>query len=259
MKHITDEILNVYILNSSSLTIKKIEEIEVHLSECKDCEKYYNELKSFYSDLNNLEKSDMYSYELISLYPEIDENNTMSLAAQNDEQDKGGYKYFNTYATAEKLILIRAFRNYPTGEFNLYLICEDVEKIKNALVNIRGIDKDFISDKEGFLKIKDQSLDKQMKLNIHSPVARFEVDRDMLVKTSHELQCILKSGMKLKIKSIDNNIQAEFEVTSDFRYKKLKAIIIETTDSNEVIELEDSKFTFAKPSSDKFEIIIVEV
>lgn len=259
MKHITDEILNVYILNSSSLKENKIEEIENHLSKCKDCEKYYNDLKSFYSDLNNLENSNNYSYELKSLYPDSDDNKFMSLAAQNNEQDKVGYKYFNTYATAEKLILIRAFRNNSTGDFNLYLICEDVEKIKNALVNVEGIDHDFISDKEGLINVKDHSLDKQMKINIHSPIARFEIDDFKLTEKSQELHCVLKSGMKLKMKSIYENIQSELEITAVFKLKKLKAIVFISPDFFKVFEIINKKFAFTTPPSEKFEIVIVEV
>ena len=259
MKHITDEILNVYILNSSSLQENKIEEIENHLTKCKDCEKYYNDLKLFYSDLNNLENSNKNSYELKNLYPESDDNNVMSLAAQEAEQDQVYFKYFNTYATAEKLILIRVFKNNSKGDFNLYLICEDAEKIKSALVNIERIDKDFISDKEGLIKIKDHSLDRQMKINIHSPIARFEVERDISDKNSHEFQCVLKSGMMLIVDISDENIFAVLKVTAEFRYKKLKAIVIEAPDTYVVTEIEDKKFTFPKPSSEKFEIVIVEV
>ena len=258
MKHITDEILNVYILNSSSLKENKIEEIENHLIKCKDCENYYNNLKSFYSDLNNLKNSNIYSYELKSLYPESDDNNVMSLAAQNAEQEQVGFKYFNTYATAEKLILIRAFRNNSTGDFNLYLICEDAEKIKNTLVNIEGIDEDFISNEKGFLVIKDYSLDRQMNINIHSPIARFEVKRDMLEKDSHELPCILKSGMTLIMDLSNENIFASLKVTAEFKYKKLKAIVIEAPENYKIVGIEDNKFTFAIPSSEKFEIVIVE-
>ena len=253
-----DEILNIYILNSSILEKSQIEKIEFHLSECKDCEKYYNELKLFYTDLNNLEKREKYTNELFSLYPDSDENNYMSLAAQNNEKDQIGYKYFNTYATAEKLILIRVFRNNSTGDFNLFLICEDVEKIKNALVNIEGIDDDFISDNEGLIKIKDHSFDKQMKINIHSPIARFEFDDLKLTEKYQELYCVLNSGMKLKMKSIDENIQSELEITTAFKLKKLKAIVFISSDFFKVFEIINKKFTFTTPPSEKYEIIIVE-
>jgi len=258
LKHITDEILNVYILNSSSLKENKIEEIENHLTKCKDCKKYYKDLKLFYSDLNNLKNSNKYSHELKSLYTESDDNNVMSLAAQNAEKDRDGYKYFNTYATAEKLILIRAFRNNSTGDFNLYLICENVEKVKNALFNIEGIDYDYISNEKGFLKIKDRYLDKHMNINIHSPIARFEIDKDMILKESQEFSCILKSGMTLIVDLSNENIFAALKVTSEFKYKKLKAIVIEAPDTNKIVGIEENKFKFTKPSFEKFEIVFVE-
>ena len=259
MKHIKDEILNIYLLNSSVLEKDKIKEIELHLSKCKECKKFYNEMKSFYADLDELESKEQHSYKLESLYGESDEkNNFMSLAAQDAEEVEKGFKYFNTYATAEKLILIRAFRNIPTGEFNLYLICEDAEKIKNALVNIQGIDRDFVSDKEGLLKINDYSIDKQMQINIHSPIARFEVDKDTLSKDFKELPCFMKSGMKLILDLSNDNIYAALKVTPEYKFKKLKAVVLEAPDSYEVVGLEDNKFNFTKPSSEKFEIVIVE-
>ena len=259
LKHITDEILNVYILNSSSLKENKIEEIENHLTKCKDCKKYYKDLKLFYSDLNNLKNSNKYSHELKSLYTESDDNNVMSLAAKNAEKDRDGYKYFNTYATAEKLILIRAFRNNSTGDFNLYLICENVEKIKNALVNIDGIDEDFVSNKEGLINIKDHSLDKHKKINIHSSIARFEIGEIKKTEDTQEFLCIQKSGMKLKLKSIKSNIKSEIDITPNFESKKLKAIVFLGPMFYKVFEILNKKFTFTKPPSDKFEIIIVEV
>ena len=255
-----DEILNIYILNSSVLSRSKVEEIESHLSECSDCKDYYEEMKTFYSDLDNLETEDKFIFELRSLYPDTDiKDKYMSLAAQDAEEVEKGFRYFNTYATAEKLILIRAFRNIPTGEFNLYLICEDVGKIKNALVNIEGIDKDFVSDKEGLLKIKDIQLDKQIKINIHSPIARFEVNKDTLSKNFKELPCIMKSGMKLIVDFSNENIFAALKVIPKFKLKNLKAVVLEAPDTFEIIEIEGNKFTFTKPSSEKFEIVIVEV
>ena len=265
MKHITDEILNIYLLDSSVLEKRKVEEIELHLSKCKECKKFYEEMKSFYIDLNELENKEQHSYKLESLYSESDEkNNLMSLAAQDAEEVEKGFRYFNTYATAEKLILMRAFKDISTGEFIIYLVCENVEKIKNALVNIQGIDEDFVSDKECFIKIKDHQLDKQMQINIHSPIARFEVNKDTLHKNFKELRCIMKSGITL-IADLSNlpeqtseNITAALKVIPKFKFKKLKAVVLEAPDVYKVIEIEDNKFTFAKPSSEKFEIVIVE-
>ena len=255
-----DEILNIYILNSSVLSRIKVEEIENHLSDCDDCKRFYDEMKSFYSDLHNLKSEDGTTFELRSLYSDTkDKDNFMNLAAQDAEDVEKGFKYFNTYASAEKLILIRVFKNIPTGEFNLYLICEDAEKIKNALVNIEGIDKDFVSDKEGLLKIKDIQLDKQIKINIHSPIARFEVNKDTLSKNFKELPCIMKSGMKLIVDFSNENIFAALKVIPKFKLKNLKAVVLEAPDTFEIIEIEGNKFTFIKPSSEKFETVIVEV
>lgn len=153
---ITDEILFLYIINKSLLDESMVVDIEKGLNSEDDFRKRYEEFKDIFESSNSMMKDGYYV--LHSIYHNTNNLTHPKLAAENTALENK-FNYVTTFATAENIVMVRVLHNQATNEYKLFLICEDMERVRNASVKIDDYPEDFITDENGIISLKDGFID----------------------------------------------------------------------------------------------------
>ncbi|MEW5923554.1 MAG: hypothetical protein AB1746_06165 [Candidatus Zixiibacteriota bacterium] len=148
----TSEMLDQYILGSAQVDRRALEE---HVQECALCRFYVDKRKGQFQEIQDSWRIEQES-RVIRLYPV---ENTIYLIG--DSESRLAAKGFAdsepnssiTLASPNKEILLRVVRDHRTHDVWLYLIAEDKEKYLNALVKPFGINKEFLADERGRIKL----------------------------------------------------------------------------------------------------------
>ncbi len=162
MKFISDEIIHLYLIKKELLEPEISEEIEKRLTSNYRFQKRVSEIKAIYEEYNRINKDS------ITLTPFIKENNSYDyrLAAYNSE-NYNEFRYLTTFASVENLIMIRVHYNSSSKEYKLYLVSDDMNKVKNARLKIKGFDMEYITDDEGIVTIKDMIIDENTEIDVN--------------------------------------------------------------------------------------------
>jgi hypothetical protein len=271
-KHIEDKTLNIYIINQDLLSKEIGENIKIHLNECESCLNYYNELKVFHKALKeNLQsksilipdRNDDYKEEnniflMKSLnFFEPDRCDNIKLAAMNKDINNSPYTYINTYASARRYVMMRVLKNNETNEFFLYLLCDDMEKVSNALVCFQGIDRNFIADKNGKVILPSDYFINNLDFMVYIPIARFLLNQEngIINYQSSDYEIDLNYTIKEK------EIKASFSFVKGKPYEGAKISVVnsESLNDSEIIDTDNYEFTIVKDKiSDYREIILYE-
>ncbi|RPI18461.1 MAG: hypothetical protein EHM58_05240 [Ignavibacteriae bacterium] len=208
MKEYKDIELDLYILNRSLLSAEKIREIEDMISSDEEIRNKVIELEEFYNIFNTLEKKcGKKVIKLETLHQDDIENDRYMLAAQHEENKLNYYEHVRTYVSAEKLTVSRLLQNKFSGEYVLYITNED-SPAANSLAYIPGINKSYIADKNGRVKIKEKFIGSQNVI-IKLPEAVFiikELSGQSL--TNNDLALNIKfSGDDVEFQLVPNKVQ----------------------------------------------------
>jgi hypothetical protein len=160
MKIITDEILHLFVKNASLLSKKEIEEVETQLLSNNILKERIREIKLFYSFLENEEiqnlkisKYKLYN-NIVPLYPfnkNSEDSKGSKLAAMNSVSKTDEFRHLTTFISSENIIMIRVQFNEVRNQYRIFLIAEDTDVLKNAVLMIEGSDKEYIPDNDGVI------------------------------------------------------------------------------------------------------------
>jgi len=270
--HIDDKILNVFIINPDILDLVEVKRIKLHLKECSECKQYYEELLEFHNFLKELPE---YENEIISKpnkeryeknnillmtpygpFESVAENN-IRLAAMDKANKNSPFSYVNTYASAQKYVMVRVLKNNETGEYILFLLCDDMEKVKNALFCFDGFGKYCIADEKGKIVLQQDYFVDNLDFIVFLPVARFK-----LASTSEDTEYeIDDNNVKLNYRYKGSELYGKFMLPKGKQYEKTKIAVINSKEmkSSEIIDSDNFEFSLQKNNIMDFnEVILYE-
>lgn len=156
MNNITDEILFLYIINKSLLDEKMAKDIEKNLILDKKFNARFENFKDIFEGSINLSED---GYIILHSINKPINNLTYSKLAADNSVIENKFNYVTTFASAENIVLVRVLHNQSTNEYKLFLICDDMAKVRNASVKIDDYSEDFITDDEGIISLKGGFID----------------------------------------------------------------------------------------------------
>lgn len=162
MKVISDEILHLYLIKPSLLDLSTREDIENRKIKDFNFRKRIEELQIFYKELENINKGVI----ILTPFKIKKEPDNYKLAAMNNSRYDDEFQYLTTFASAENLIMIRVHYKKSTKEYKLYLVSENMDKVKNVSLTIQGSDKEYITDNEGITTINDLNIDENTIISV---------------------------------------------------------------------------------------------
>jgi hypothetical protein len=255
MLEITEKDIHLYILNKSLLKPDVIKEIE----RLKTTDEIFNseleETKEFYKIYNQLEYQEKkYSFTLTPLYA-AKEKKIMKFAAQQNTIMEDKLKYINTFSSAENLIMVRLFYNPIDKDYSLYVLCEeDVTKAEYAVIKLGNIDKDFIADKKGFLKIKKDLINEESNIRVNIPIAKFKDIPELFFLEKNSLRFISKNNdyeVHLVLSKQKEKIDCALEFINNEPSGDIYAVLIRDGDLKypEKLDILENRFmiTYSKP------------
>ncbi|MFA5404932.1 MAG: hypothetical protein WC358_08365 [Ignavibacteria bacterium] len=271
-KHIEDKILNIYILNPDILDSTDLININIHLIECQRCNKYYEEMKEFHNFIKELpdyrnsisveneikpqRESNIFLLKSSNLL-ELELNNNIKLAAMHKKDKTSSYTYVDTYTSAKKYLMMRVLRDNKTGEYVLFLICDDMDKVKNALLSFEGVEKYYISDKEGKIILPSDNFIENLDFTVYLPIARFNLtDKQGAIDYISD-----EYDVKLFYVVDENSLKAKFSFLKGKPYESTKIAVINSREikNSKILDSDNFKFSLEKKSVDDLnEVILYE-
>jgi hypothetical protein len=170
--NIPDQKINLYAINPSLLTQDEQTRIESLIASDEQVKKYVDELRELHLKLLEIftgrPEGDAASPDLYVLKPLGPPVSTdrMKLAAESAPAVRDESRLINSYISADEYIMINLHYNPVKEEYTLFLICDDMEKVKNAKVRIEGIDDEFFADSDGVLKITGYHIAAEQKITV---------------------------------------------------------------------------------------------
>jgi len=253
---ITNEKAHIFLTNPSLLDSKDVELIENKIKNDPAFKEFIEELRQYQDELQapnaGIVKEMAASIEerlkrpnkilrLTALQASDDEiKNTFRMAASSQSDTIDEEKFVNTYASAEKFVLLRVFKNSFRGEYALYLVADDMKIVQNALVNFENFAGDYVADKDGLVRIKADYIDEKIASIVRLPVSRFEIDVNELKNAGEYSAADL--NFKLLMKHSEGELSISFDRIGAISSKRLKLIAVFDNDAVNaaVIELGDT-------------------
>ncbi len=165
MKEISEVELHLYFQNKSLLEDGIINEIEIRLESDQKLLAEFEEIKEFYANLKQLNPDDR-AYLLNPMESNYAEERKIVLAAQQSAETESKLHYVRTFISSEKYVMVRMFHNPQEKEYELYVICEDNEIVKNAVIRIPFLNQEIITDEKGFARVIASYLPDDIELNV---------------------------------------------------------------------------------------------
>jgi hypothetical protein len=169
LKHLSENIIEQYILKSPDIDLEQNNIIERHLTKCSSCSAVYDLLLSFYKDFNEYisassrtqDRLDSFvatQYPVLPLMPLhvpgiYPAGYTTVLAALTPTQDYGRFKTIVTLASEKEQALVRIIHDVETNKYKFYVLTEDLGRKSYAILSFPEIAADFVTDERGQLEI----------------------------------------------------------------------------------------------------------
>ena len=176
MKIITDDILHIFVRNAKLLDSELRLEIEGRLKDDEVLLSRIQEIKLFYKYFKSLNISrDVIRYcnlcnNILPLFPlkadEILCINWTKHAALHVIAENNVFNHFMSFISYDNNVMIRVQTNENDSECKLFLIMEDMLKLKKAKVMIEGYDGEFTPDEDGIIILKDVYIDENTVLSV---------------------------------------------------------------------------------------------
>ena len=292
MKSISEEKLDLYVINPSLLNKSEIDFIESRIKESSEFREKIENIKEFYNIYHSLSDIKISNEEFLNrvkmreqkkitdgiytkqqntflltpLYERENEEKYVKLAAQQKLKKDRQFKYINTLASADDIVLIRVLWNYSTNEYNLFLVMDEMDKVEYALLNFEDYPDNYVADKNGLIKIKIEYHFDDINARVHLPIVKFFISNQDItkLKKSEKVTHHLKNESITFSKKDDKHLSVTFDFNEEF-YKRHKlkeeynVIVIYNDDVKNALikKLEDKTLTI--PFRENQNIIIVVV
>lgn len=245
--------IDLFIINRSLLSDETIAEIEKRIENDEVFRLQVLEVKEFYEKFHALESSSVKNiYELKPLESETAGNDLQKFAAMNEEAVADIFQHYNTYASAEKFVLIKILHNRSRGEYNLYIMCEDESSdCSNAVVRINGNEREYIADENAVACVKEEYIEPKSNITVKFPSAIFEFENESL----NEENVFSSSNIGMKIFNKGNYLNIYL---SNLKDEKMVYVIVNNDLVNyEVCEIHNNSVTLTSVPSGKIKLLIV--
>ncbi len=271
MIEITEQDIHLYIINKSLLDDIIVNEIEKRLKVDNTYLSRINELKEFYQIYNKVAKTNLDYTFLLEPMNKGKMNERLKLAAQQKNRTEDKLKYVNTFVSAENLIITRLLYNEVQKEYELYVLCEDDSSLVSyAIVEFENNLTKFITDQNGFIRIKGSTINYRGRLKITVPIARFEINPN-LIPTEEKTESFIspknENGSKIKLTRAKDKIICNLEFLGDSKFSiqeslfdNLIAYIIRSGNlSNpEMLVIDSFLFQFSYTGNEEILILITD-
>jgi hypothetical protein len=293
MEHISDEIIYLFVINPNAIESAERTIIEKHIDNCSHCKEFLEESTNLFKTLNTLtsdrvSKEDFFNkmktslkylnssieteenQNILHLYEQYKLNkgsqNFLRLAAMQNASLQNRDRYINTYASAQNFVLMRVMYTSTTKGYQLYLICEDMERVKCAIVSLEGINKDLVADENGIVSLKSGYVNAHLSFQLLLPVARFYLDFDDIKNSKKPVQ--IKShlhhyNIDLSASMNFDKVELKFDYDDTFFTNNLKMYLInlDEIENFKTVILKDDKMVSFKMNenlSGKYAVILIE-
>lgn len=228
---------HLYAINKSLLSEKEITEIENKIHSDVSFSEYIENLRLIHQEINTFDSSDLdigkitseilnmntirNIFELKPAFPDDDYTDKLNLAAMQKNAVNDSFVYYNTYASAEKFILIRVLKKSQYNEYKFFLICDEMNLVGYSVVKFSNTDTEFIADEKGTLTLKSDYMNKDTDLKVYIPDDVFIIDLNDL-KDSYNSEKT-NSDSVIRAYKKDGFLVTEFE-TGYLKDKTLYAV-----------------------------------
>lgn len=267
------EIDKIYLYNTNRtlLSEKDINKIEELISVNKEFSDLVNSVKGIQNEIASFDHSKLDAEKLSSKFRDKnkslnifrlknlyeDETDNVKLAAMQDLKSGNEFTYVNTYASAEKFVMVRILRNPAVKQLRLYIICDDMNLVKNAIVQFDKITEQFVADENGVATINTDFLPSDIDLKIFIPVARFDIDLNNIPDSLTSY--VSGKNINAHFSKISNTLKVKFDFTI---LADKKAFVILDKKNSEFIKLtgdnDDSLTIELKPDISNVKLILTE-
>lgn len=219
------EKVHLYVINRSLLSENDISDIENKIKSDLSFREIAEQVKLIHNEINTSNLTDIDTenilsrilniinkcnvFELKPLFPDEEDNDNMKLAAMQRNELNGKLTYFNTYASADKFVLIRVLKNPSENEYKFFLICEDMKLAGNSVIKFLNNKNEFIADDKGIVTIVSDYLNKDLEIKVFLPSDIFIIELKNLKDSYQSDRSMAKANVRL-----DNTgkiIEIEFE------------------------------------------------
>lgn len=283
----TDDKIFLYFINPDKLKADELKSIELEIKNNKEFSDYVQEIKSLLSEIKNTEKDKEIDKLLekninerfSSLFNEEQDSKVrivklsslgmlenegrfvIKLAALQTKTSDDTFRYVNTFASANKLILLRAMYNRAINEYKLFLICDDMNMVQYSLVKISGIPRHFIAGKSGELTIKADFQISDLDISLHLPIARFDVN--LVTVSSLPMKLLSSLDEKIILNISRSNDKYIFRFTSEESIQNPIAALIFDDTGNDYLKFKlnpEMSFEIMEGalSKTKFKVVLAE-
>lgn len=289
MKHISDENIYLYVINRELLGTEELRNTVRHLSECSECREFAEMTRSFlkeYDNIGNLgldselrhsnfrivrqgrtvgrsevPESDLSLFKLKPLRIYDDTPAQFSkLAAEQKPEDLDRFRHILTYASAHKFVLLRVLYNPAKKEYDLYLVCDDMSKVGNALINFEGEEAEYVADNNGIVKLNRDFISENVNVYIHLPISQFEIDINQVLRGDKCLEITSKEKITLKLLKLNGEVKAVMNFAREFGPGRLKAIVLfgDNFEKHYSCDIHEGTFSFPRTGLNKVKIVLVQ-
>lgn len=217
LDHLSEHIIEK-LLRDSTLSQRRISQINAHLAECRECRNIYKWLKSFYQELNRIEtptfvdrrldRNTIGTIKLAPLHFEKPERSTrhssMVLVAKSEEKTSQ-YEHVVTLASEEQHILVRVLHDNRRQTYRLFLITPEHLGRAHSIVELSSCQRALITDQAGkanFTLKKDpgSELWQDTRGILRMPLTRLKLDADDIRQFEEDRQLMLSdNGFKFDL------------------------------------------------------------
>ncbi|MBK8983353.1 MAG: hypothetical protein IPM38_13790 [Ignavibacteria bacterium] len=195
MKFISDDRIHLYLINPHLLSDDEIAIINFNLKESREFRDYFEELKNVYQELNLEKKKN-----IIELFPQKFISDFEILLVAEQEKLHTGLKHVGSHVSADNLLLVRIFRDYSKGEYQLHLLSEgETTDTANGVLELKELNHYFFADEKGIIRTSENIQFKNYHLHLYIPAGLFELHK-------------LESSGKVEIRSLISNPEIKVEM-----------------------------------------------
>ena len=289
MRHISDENIYLYVINREMLGTEELKYVDRHFSVCSECREFaelalsflkeYDSIGSFgldsklrHTDFRMVRQgrsvsssevpesiSNVFTLQPIRIYSD---NGTQfpKLAAEQKPEDLDRFRHIFTYASAHKFVLLRVLYNPAKKEYDLYLVCDDMSKVGNALINFEGEEAEYVADNNGIIKLHRDFISENVNVYIHLPISRFDIDINQVLPGDKSLEATSKEKITLKLQKRNMEVNAAINFVRDYDPGKLKAIVLygDNFEKHYSCDIRENTFSFPWSGLNKVKIVLVQ-
>lgn len=267
------EKVHLYVINRSLLSENDISEIENKIKTDLSFREIAEQVKLIHEEINTSNLSDIDTenilsrvlnkinkcnvFELRPVFPDDEDNDNMKLAAMQRNELNGKLTYFNTYASADKFVLIRVLKNPSNNEYKLFLICEDMNLAGNSVIKFLNNKNEFITDDKGIVTIVSDYLNKDLEIKVFLPSDIFIIELKNLKDSYQSDRSMAKANVRLD--NAGKIIEIEFEsgFLSDKSVYAVPDNYIQSFLKPEKISNDDIRIYTADKNIDQLKLILI--